>query len=152
MADSSTMGAVLAYLRNWFERNPVTGERHVVRGAFAVEGGALKGVPDGLLADGQWLRVRGSRINDGLHRWPTEGLKDERFVGEVWALRVPAEVEAVADEMAAWSEANAEALASPYQSESFGGYSYQLAGGGADGAPATWQRHFAARLAPWRRL
>lgn len=147
--------AVLSYLNNWFERNPVTRERNVVRGRFEVSGGALLGVPEGFLSEGQYLRIRGSRFSDGLHVWPCSGLADEEFAGSVWALSVPKAVTDLADEVAAWCEEYGAAQDSPYASESFGGYTYTKAGasgsqGGSQGA--TWQSAFAARLAPWRKL
>lgn len=146
------LGAVLAYLNNWFERDPVTRVRNVYAGRLVVSGGALAGLPDGFLADGQHVRIRGSRLNDGVHAWPCSGLSDEEFTGEAWALSVPADVLRLADEAAAWVERYGEAQDSPYASESFGGYSYTKAdGNGAQGGP-TWQSAFAARLAPWRKL
>lgn len=149
------LGAVLEYLNNWFERNPVTRERNVVRGRFEARGGALLGVPEGFLADGQWLRIRGSRFSDGLHRWPCSDLTDEAFAGSVWALAVPQAVVDLAGEVEAWCEEYGAAQDSPYASESFGGYAYTKAGAsGSQGGSqaATWQSAFAARLAPWRKL
>ena len=146
--------AVLLYLNNWFERDPVTRERNVYRGALAVEGGKLSGLPDGFLADGQRYRIIGSRFNDGLHEGG-ETLTDEGFNGSVWALSVPASVVELAQEVADWCEANESAQNSPYQSESFGGYSYSLKSGNGSSAASqggTWQSVFAARLAPWRKL
>ena len=87
---------------------------------------------------------------------PTSDLTDEPvFPGAVWAMAVPPDLVALSEEIAGWNTANAAALASPYQSESFGGYSYSLkSGGSADGASGglTWQTQFAARLAPWRKI
>jgi hypothetical protein len=71
-------------------------------------------------------------------------------------MSVPPAVLALAEEIDTWRAANADALSSPYQSESFGGYSYSKAsGGGAGGSGSAaygWQDQFAARLAPYRRL
>lgn len=147
--------AVLEYLHNWFERNPVTRERNVAKGRFEVRGGTLTGVPSGLLADGQFFRIRGSRLNDGVRPWPCEGqLEDEpEFIGSVWALSVPRAVTDLADEIAAWCKENSGVQNSPYASESFGGYSYTKGGGSsASSQGGTWQSVFAARLAPWRKL
>lgn len=148
--------AVLEYLHNWFERNPVTRERNVANGRFEVRGGTLTGAPSGLLADGQFFRIRGSRFSDGLHTWPCEGqLEDEVFTGSVWALAVPRAVTDLADEIAEWCKENGDVQNSPYDSESFGGYSYTKGGGSGSSALSrggTWQSVLAARLAPWRKL
>ena len=146
--------AVLMYLNNWFERNPVTRERNIYRGVLAIEGGKLSGLPDGFLAEGQRYRVLGSKFNDGLHEGG-ETLTDETFTGSVWALAVPDAVVELAGEVATWSAANVDVQNSPYQSESFGGYSYSLKNGNGASAASqggTWQSVFAARLAPWRKL
>ena len=44
-----------------------------------------------------------------------------------------------------------EELDGPYQSESFGGYSYTRVMG-ADGRPLTWRDQFKSRMDPWRKL
>lgn len=144
MATAAQLQPILEWVNNWFERE-------LSAGAWEVSGGVM--TPDPGLQPGQWFRVVGSVFNDGLHRWPADDLEDEAFTGEVWALAVPKAVEDMADEIAAWCEANASALSSPYTSESFGGYSYQRdgAGSGAGGADA-WKAHFRSRLNAWRKL
>ena len=46
------------------------------------------------------------------------------------------------------------ALASPYQSESFGGYSYTKASAGSSdsGEGITWQKKFKSQLNQWRKI
>lgn len=132
---------VLGELHNWFVRE-------VVEGDFTISGGRLL-LPDGpALLDGQYLRVVGSVLNDGLHQWPVADLADEEFDGEVWALAVPSAVIELANEIDAWCKKNPE---SAYTSESFGGYSYTK-GSGADGMPMRWQDVFRRRLNQWRKL
>lgn len=84
---------VLRSLNNWFEHDRLRGE-------FTVEGGSIQ-LPDGFLATNQYYRIAGSVFNDGLHRHPDELLTDERFEGTVYALAVPAEVERLAEDIAA---------------------------------------------------
>lgn len=132
---------VLNHLRNRFERQRLVGTFTVADGALEIAG----------LQDGQYFWILGSVFNDGLHRWPAKGeLTDEEFEGAVLLLAVPRPVIDLADEIGQWCEANSDALSSPYQSESFDGYSYTK-GDGDDGA-ATWQSHFADRLNPWRKI
>lgn len=141
--------AVLTHLSNWFDRNPASGYSSAVEGRFKVADGGID-VPDGFLKDGQYLRIVGSAFNDGLHQWPCADLVDEEFRGCVWALWVPAAVVSLAEDVAAWVEANGEDARSPFQSESFGGYTYSIASGGS--AVATWQAAFRTELNRWRKL
>ena len=141
-----------AELRNYFLKNR---EADVHTGTYTISGGTL-GELD-FLQDGQYYRIAGSVFNDGVYRWGDRSvtLADETFTGEVWAMAVPPAVVALADEIDAWRTANAEALNSPYQSESFGGYSYSKASGGSGAGGSGgygWQDHFAGRLNKWRRL
>lgn len=131
--------AVLAHLNNWFPERD--GRR---AGTYEIRNGALAAP---FLREGQYFRVRGSAFNDGLHRQGGEALRDEKFTGEVWALAIPPGVIALAQEIAAWREANPE---SDRVSESFGGYSYTR-GDGSSGFAGGWQAAFAARLSPYRR-
>jgi hypothetical protein len=77
-------------------------------------------------------------------------LTDEVFEGAVWAMAVPPTLIALAAEIKAYNDSDA-GKASPYTSESFGGYSYTKATD-ANGAPIGWQKAFASRLNKWRKL
>ena len=71
----------------------------------------------------------------------------------MWALAVPKAVIDLSGEIEAWQEKNGEAAASPYQSESFGGYSYTKRSAGSDSnALNGWQDAFRGRLNDWRKL
>jgi hypothetical protein len=132
-----------AHLHNWFVRSDA--DRRV--GTFEIVGGSID-LP--WLADGQYFRVIGSVFNDGVHQYPAAGLTDESFVGEVWAMAVPSDVVALADEISAWEVKYREAAESPYQSESFGGYAYTKADASEGGL--TWEKVFRNRLNRWRKL
>lgn len=133
---------VLRHLNNWFLVD-------IHEGAFAVENGSIA-LP--FLQNGQYFRIFGSVFNDGLHRYPVSDLTTETFDGAVWALAVPKQVVALADEIKAWQEKNGDASVSPYQSESFGGYSYSKATDTASGGAVTWQSAFRSRLNAWKKL
>lgn len=133
--------AMLTHLHNWF---PARNGKHA--GSFVIASGVLS--PDIGLVSGQYYRIRGSVLNDGLHcAGDGETLIDEEFDGEVWALAIPKAVQDLSEEIAAWMESNPE---TDKTSESFGGYSYsraQSASGGVGG----WQAAFSSRLNAWRR-
>ena len=94
-------------------------------------------------------------FNDGLHLFgdAADVLQDEVFTGYIAPLAVPTAVKVLADDIAGWCEDNAQAIASPYKSESFGGYSYSLKdGGGSDGGTYSWKDQFRSRLNAWRKI
>ena len=130
---------------------------------YTISGGAISPLPEVL--EGQRIWIVGSALNDGVYTYHAAGLKDddntanatladETFSGSVCTLAVPKDVIALAGEIAAWTAANADALNSPYTSESFGGYSYTKAtAAGADaGGALTWQSQFKSRLSPYRKI
>lgn len=139
-------------LRNWFEK-----EKYF--GTFTIEGGQLADCS--YLQDGQYFRIVGSVFNDGVHQLPNDVLVDETFEGAVWAMAVPPTVVALADKIAEWNSKYAginSQLLSPFQSESFGGYSYSKGSGGSSGGTGsgssipTWKSVFADDLNNWRKI
>ena len=145
------MEEAMRYVDNRFDRRADGSAVGSASGPFSVSGGTLE---VGGLADGQWFWVEGSALNDGLWQYPPESMSDEDFDGTVTFLAVPRAFSSLCAEIARWSADNAEAISSPYQSESFGGYSYTMAGAssGAETPAAAWQSHFGARLRPFRKL
>ena len=158
--DAGTLERVLAHIHNWFERDRIR-----VTGCQVADG-SLPASVSSQIPVGAWYRVEGSYLNDGLHlrldEYPegeSEGLTDETFDGTITVLAVPHALLLVVEEISAWvaatSEARSKAMSSPYQSESFGGYSYSMrdfgGSGGASGGGG-WQSAFAADLNPWRKI
>ena len=135
---------ILRHLNNWFLVD-------IHEGTFTVENGSIA-LP--FLQNNQYFRIIGSVFNDGLHQYPAPDLTDETFTGAVWALAVPKAVLTLASEIDDWQKKFGDAVASPYTSESFGGYSYTKASGGkADTSAVTgWQDAFRNRLNAWRKL
>lgn len=135
-------------LRNWFDREQRTG-------TFEISGGNITA---DFLKQGQYYRIIGSVFNDGIHQYPSGDLLSETFDGSVWALAIPAPVIKLATEITAWREKNEEAGSanmSPFQSESFGGYSYSKGGSGnssSSGGPMSWKDAFRSRMNAWRKL
>lgn len=129
-------------------------------GSFVVADGVISNVESLGLQNGQYYRVRGSVFNDGVHKYPNDVLINENsFNGAVWSMAVPSAVIDLATEVAAWQEKYGgvdSASMSPYNSESFGGYSYSKSAGGSSSNSAetanSWQAAFASRLNKWRRL
>ena len=135
--------SILIHLKNWFCVS-------VHEGVYTIENGVLE-LP--FLQNGQYYRICGSVFNDGLHKYgdAADVLMDECFNGTVWALAIPKMVVNLADEIEKWQEKNGDAVASPFSSESFGGYSYSRATDSQTGAPATWETVFRSQLNPYRK-
>lgn len=137
---------VLDYIHNYFEIE-------INNGYFTISDGKL--VVD-FLQDGQYFKIKGSVFNDGVYKYDSElQLVDETFNGEVWALAIPPAIINIAEEVSKWQEDFGSQTSSPYQSESFGGYSYTKASTtGANGKPTavTWQSVFGSRLNAYRRI
>lgn len=143
---------VLRYINNRFDRDSRGIAYGSTEGTFTVEDGSLE--VEGLL-EGEYFWVEGSRLNDGLHPYPATDMRDETFTGRVVRLVIPGRVIDLAAQIEAWNQRNADVINSPLQSESFGGYSYTRASGGASGnetPSAAWQLQFGAMLRPYRKL
>lgn len=135
-----------AEIRNYFLR----GDDDIHAGTYTISGGSIT-LP--FLIDGQYFRIVGSVLNDGVYQYPVNSLNDEVFTGAVWAMAVPPSVIALAAEIDEWNSANESAINSPYSSESFGNYSYTKATGDSEsGGAITWQNQFRGRLNKWRKL
>lgn len=142
-----TISELCTELNNWFERE-------VHSGAFEIHDGVLD---VDFLLENQYFRVVGSTFNDGVHKFSADKLTDETFNGEVWAMAVTPEVVSLISNINDWIAKNDAAINSPYSSESFGGYSYSLAGqpdngGGAVSSGVTWQGKFRTQLNKWRKI
>ena len=142
-------------LNNYFEyKERLFGAFTVNNKALTYEGGAVAGY----LQEGQSLRIVGSVFNDGIYVFTPPIIEalhnDETFDGAIWAMAVPPEVIALSTEIDAWELKYADVLSSPFQSESFGGYSYSKASGNAStgSSGVTWQSAFANRLNKWRKI
>ena len=132
-------------LKNWF-----CDEADIHYGEYTIADGALS-LP--FLIDGQYFRIAGSVLNDGVYKYDSElELNDETFTGAIWAMKIPPSVVDLATEIDAWIEKNGEAVSSPYQSESWGGYSYSLKSGGAESGSVDWRTVFGGSLNRWRKL
>lgn len=132
--------------RNWF-----VAPNGVHLGTFTIKDGSVS-LP--FLVSGQYFRIVGSVFNDGVHQYGAAELADETFNGAVWALLVPPAFLALAEEIQSWRDQYENAANSPFQSESFSGYSYTLknASTAQGGSDKGWRGAFSSRLANWRKL
>lgn len=150
------MTEICQYLKNWFDR-----DQKKWRGKINITGSAItcdnKPVA---LQSGQYYRIIGSLFNDGVHVLAeTDQLTNEEFTGVIWSMAVPPDFASLVGEIEAWQAkyGNPDSYAlSPYNSESFGGYSYTKSNGSSgslnNGGAGTWQGTFAKRLSMWRKI
>lgn len=148
------LSELCGYLRNYFDRKRFFGN-------FTISNGVIAPVEDLGLLEGQYIRIVGSVLNDGVYQFKAagiEGLSDEAFNGSIWALAIPKDIIAINAEIDAWKakyEAVDGAAMSPFSSESFGGYSYTKSAGNTEGSASGlggWQNAFASRLSQWRKI
>ena len=116
-------------------------------GTFKIESGAIE--PLDFLQEGQYFRIVGSVLNDGVYQYQTSEFTDEVFDGAIWAMSVPPSFIALASDIKEWQKKDGKPSA--YTSESFGGYSYTKATN-SKGQPATWKEVFASELNNYRRM
>ena len=145
---------VCEVIHNYFVKDRHEGNYSIVDGMVSLP----------FLLDGQRFWIVGSTLNDGVYTYHPEmitndddtdeaGLSDEDFNGTICAMAVPPSVVALSGEISEWVDNYGEIVNSPYQSESFNGYSYTNAcGGNANGGLVNWQSVFADRLKAWRKL
>ncbi|MBR5121044.1 MAG: hypothetical protein IKU89_00700 [Oscillospiraceae bacterium] len=98
-------------LRNFFVKSVVSGE-------FTIQNGLLSNCD--FLTNGEYFRIQGSSLNDGVYCYPPTGLADEVFEGKITKMSPPPEFLKLVAEIE--KLANGE----NYKSESFGDYSYTV--------------------------
>ena len=137
-----TMNDLCDNLHNYFVK-----EKHT--GTFTIENGSIS-LP--FLLNGQHFRIVGSILNDGVWDYPCLGLIDESFRGEIWAMGIPPALIALLTEINEWIDKYGASAESPYQSESFAGYSYSKATGEKNKTAVKWQTVFSSELSRWRKI
>lgn len=138
---------ICGHIHNYF-----TAPEDIRAGEYTIQGGSID-LP--FLVHGQYYRIVGSALNDGVYQYGAEGdaLRDETFDGEIWAMKPPRAFIALCGEIGEWQSKYGAALMSPYQSESvIGVYTYQRAANAAGADADGWRAVFAGRLNQWRKL
>lgn len=146
------LNTVCAEIKNYFTYE---GDKHF--GDFAITGGVITPSFD---FPTDYIRIVGSHLNDGVHKVSDNDLVDEdKFHGAIWVMSPPKDFLDLVAEIEAWQDKYGgvdSTLMSPFQSESFGGYSYTKASGGASSSGGssvpTWQKIYASRLNIYRKI
>ena len=155
MADLTEICAVL---KNYFLKDYIN-YSDIHRGNFTISGHTFAPL-DFTIKEGQYFRIKGSDLNDGVWLNTTDGLKDlrdESFEGEIWLMAVPRSFEKLANDINAWrakNEAVDSANMSVFQSETVQGvYSYTKGNSGGSGG-MSWldNRALKSRALAYRRM
>lgn len=125
-------------IKNWFDVSRHYGEFEIKNGTIDLD----------FLSEGQFFRIIGSTFNDGVYQYSLNDLKDDKFDGAIWAMAVPPAVLELLDRINGYIEKYSSAIDSPYQSESFGGYSYSKENNGN----VNWKSKFSSDLNRWRKI
>lgn len=145
---------ICLYLKNWFDNGQTKyfGDFTISNGVLTYAGGEME------IQSNQYYRIVGSVFNDGVYKRGSEELIDEDFNGAIWLMAVPKDVISLNTEIEMWQAqyggVNSQNM-SPYQSESFGGYSYTKASGSASDSASsvpTWQSVYADRLRRYKKI
>lgn len=141
-------------LKNWFDRN-----QPKIHGSIDISDGMITN-NDFLevIQNNQYFRIVGSVFNDGVYQYKNNlVLINEKFNGSIWLMAIPKDVIDLSKEIDDWitKYGNVDSAAmSPFNSESFGGYSYSKSAGGSSDSSGgmSWQNIFASKLNLWRKI
>lgn len=136
MSCEQIVASVMRRCKNYFDRE-------VASGTFNIAGGVLSPT-----LDCDWVYIKGSKKNDGVHDLTACPLRDESFEGTVWCLYPTREFLALCEDIGQFTAENAH---TGVVSESFGNYSHTDATG-VTGGKLTWQEAFAIDLQPYVRM
>ena len=148
------LNEILAYLKNYFVIDKLYGDFVIKDGFITYADGET--IP---IKNRQYVRIVGSVLNDGVYchydDTPINFTENEAFNGAVWRLAIPQDILSLESDIVAWrgkyEHIDAPTM-SPYQSESFGGYSYskQTPTNGSNGS--SWLAVFGDRLRRYRKI
>lgn len=129
---------IMREIHNFFPTRTYSGE-------FTIEDSIIS--PQ-CITEGQYIFIEGSVFNGGVHKYGDK-LVDEVFNGYITLLNPPSTFLSLVAEIEAYQAKYGDAT--PYTSESFGGYSYSKATG-TNGAGLSWADVFRKRLNAWRKI
>lgn len=143
------MEKILSEINNYFYKFYETGEYEIKNNTIVVKGDYL---------EGQYIRIEGSTLNDGIYKIKTvadktltietQTLIDERFEGVISSLAIPKQLIKLLPKIEKYETEN---KISPITSESFGVYSYTLATD-SNGKSIGWEQAFANELKLYRKM
>jgi len=157
-----TLAMVCAEIKNWFYLYDDEGKPIFQKGDYSIGGEHISPV-EIMLLPGQYIRIIGSVLNDGVYLIPEdggagsysyllEGSRNEEFKGYLIPMAVPLDFIVLVDEIKTYQDKSAQDQNSgAVTSESFSGYSYTKATT-LSGAAVSWREVFSSRLGVYRKM
>lgn len=144
------LAEICQYLHNYFEYEKHFGLISIIGDVVFCDGEEIE------MDEGQYFALFRERFAIGVYQNGDE-LTDKTFMGSVWLMDVPDAILKANQWAEQWMEKNGgvdSAANSPFQSESFGGYSYSKGNNsnGKAGVGIFDQASFVGMLAPYRKL
>ena len=141
---------ICQYLHNYFEYEKHFGLISIIGDVVFCDGEEIE------MDEGQYFVLFRERFAIGVYQYGDE-LTDKTFMGSVWLMDIPDAILKANEWAEQWMEKNGgvdSAANSPFQSESFGGYSYSKGNNsnGKAGVGIFDQASFVGMLAPYRKL
>jgi hypothetical protein len=141
---------ICQYLHNYFEYEKHFGLISIIGDVVFCDGEEIE------MGEGQYFALFRERYAIGVYQKGDE-LTDKTFQGSVWLMDIPDAILKANQWAEQWMEKNGgvdSAASSPFQSESFGGYSYSKGNNsvGKVGVGLFDQANFVGMLAPYRKL
>lgn len=135
---------ILHSIKNFFDRDKYGNFFGRHDGIWTIQDGKLD---IDFIKPNQYFRIYGSVFNDGVYKFTGDLYfdNDETFEGVIFELRIPADFLKLVEEIESFQAKYGEA--SPYISESFGGYTYNKGT-----REVSWRESFGNRLRTWRKI
>lgn len=145
------LAEVCGYLNNYFDV-----ERH--NGVISIQDGVVYcDSKEITMTKGQHFALLRKNFVLGVYEYEKDELKDRVFEGKVWIMDLPDDFVSLVAEITAWQTkyggAGSGAM-SPFNSESFGGYSYSKSSGSSNSnkSAVAWQDAYGSRLAKYKKV
>lgn len=142
---------ICGYLNNYFDVERHSGSIKIVSGDIYCDDKQIS------IEEGQYIALFRKGFVLGVYKYGEDELDDKEFDGSVWLLDFPATFLALVGEISAWQDKYGgvdSAAMGPFNSESFGGYSYTKASGSSSGnaVAVSWQSTYGSRLAQYKKV
>lgn len=141
---------VCGYLHNYFYLHDEEGKIKGFHGLIMISNGRLLSPSEFVnsLVTGSYIRIIGSRLNDGVWKHGAGDLADEMFTGYVLQMGPPAAFVKLCESI---EKSAANAPVSGVASESYSNYSYTMVRN-KKGVVASWPEIYSTQLSAYRKM
>lgn len=144
------LAEVCGYLNNYFDVKRYNGKILIQDGVVYCDTKEIA------MDQGQHFALLRKNFVLGVYEYGVDTLNDKEFEGKVWIMDIPKDFMDLVDEIDAWQTkygGSDSGAMSPFNSESFGGYSYTKASNANGlGSTITWQDAYKSRLSRYKKV